>query len=79
MIYRRSEFCRKAIFWFDKDWDLCKVLSIQFFKIGILILVVFSSSNSLVFNMAPSGMNLQQGSKGEKHTSFARAPNVYGL
>jgi hypothetical protein len=24
-------------------------------------------------------MNLQQGSKGEKCTSFARAPNVYGF
>jgi len=37
------------------------------------------SKNSLVFNLAPSVTNLQQGSKGEKRTSFARAPNVYGL
>jgi len=36
MIYRRFEFCRKAIFWLDKDWDMCKVLSIYLSKNNIL-------------------------------------------
>ncbi len=36
MIYRHYEFWRNAIFWLDKDWDLCKVLSIYLSKNNIL-------------------------------------------
>jgi hypothetical protein len=79
MIYRCSEFCRKAIFGLIKIGICGKVLSIQFFENWDLGSSGFSSSNYLVFNMAPSGMNMQQGSKGEKRTSFTRAPNIYGL